>query len=58
MAGVTYHVSHALSFSYDAINELTNMSDSVGTTGFTYTQGQQLASENGPWIVSDTPSAS
>jgi hypothetical protein len=28
MAGVTYHVSHALSFSYDAINELTNMSDS------------------------------
>jgi len=45
--------NHALSFSYDNINELTSMSDGVGTTTFTYTPGGQLASETGPW-ASDT----
>jgi RHS repeat-associated protein len=31
------------------------MSDAIGTTAFTYTPGQQLASESGPW-ASDTVS--
>jgi RHS repeat-associated protein len=38
-----------LKFAYDNINELIAMSDAVGTTAFTYTEGQQLASETGPW---------
>jgi hypothetical protein len=33
------------------------MSDGIGTTAFTYTEGQQLASESGPW-ASDTVSYS
>ncbi|MGA2751118.1 MAG: hypothetical protein ABSG59_20310, partial [Verrucomicrobiota bacterium] len=50
---VSYPTNHPLSFSYDNINELTSMSDGVGTTAFTYTPGGQLASESGPW-ASDT----
>jgi YD repeat-containing protein len=46
---VTYQASHALTFAYDALNRLTNMTDAVGTTTFTYTPSGQLASENGPW---------
>jgi YD repeat-containing protein len=49
LTNVTYVSSHSLSYSYDNINELTSMSDGVGTTTFTYTPGQQLASETGPW---------
>lgn len=37
------------SYAYDADNELTNMSDQVGTSAFSYTQVGQLASETGPW---------
>jgi RHS repeat-associated protein len=49
LTSVTYVSSPALSFSYDNMNELTSMSDGVGTTAFTYTPAGQLASENGPW---------
>jgi RHS repeat-associated protein len=42
-----------ISYQYDAINELTNMTDGIGTTKFTYTATGQLASETGPWS-SDT----
>jgi RHS repeat-associated protein len=38
-----------ISFAYDALNQLTNMMDAVGTTAFSYTPVGQLASENGPW---------
>jgi RHS repeat-associated protein len=55
VTNVLYHTSHALTFSYDAKNELTTMSDAIGTTTFTYTQTGQLASETGPW-ASDTVS--
>ena len=48
-ANVTNHFNQPLSFAYDAINELTRMSDGIGTTTFTYTPGGQLASESGPW---------
>ncbi|HEV7925252.1 MAG TPA: RHS repeat-associated core domain-containing protein [Verrucomicrobiae bacterium] len=50
-----YHTNLPVSFSYDNMNELTSMSDAIGTTSFTYTPGHQLASENGPW-ASDTVS--
>jgi RHS repeat-associated protein len=36
-------------FAYDALNRLTNMLDSLGNTAFTWTPGDQLAVENGPW---------
>jgi len=49
LTNVTYHTSQSLSFSYDAINELINMADGIGTTTFTYTPAGQLASESGPW---------
>jgi RHS repeat-associated protein len=55
LTSVTYHVSHLLSFGYNAMNWLTNMSDGIGTTAFGYTPAGQLASENGPW-TSDTMS--
>jgi RHS repeat-associated protein len=49
LTSVTYPHSAALAFSYDAMNWLTNMSDGVGTTEFTYSQTGQLQSETGPW---------
>jgi YD repeat-containing protein len=54
---VTYQSGQLLKFSYDTDRQLTNMSDGIGTTAFTYTEGQQLASESGPW-ASDTVSYS
>src|ERR1700722_386493 len=57
LTGVTYHTNHALSFSYDAMNQLISMSDGIGTTTFAYTPIGQLASESGPWssdMVTDT----
>jgi RHS repeat-associated protein len=35
---------------YDAINELTNMTDGVGANKFSYTGTGRLQSETGPWI--------
>ncbi len=49
LTNVNYHTSHALQFSYDAMNQLITMSDAIGATTFTYTQTGQLASETGPW---------
>jgi RHS repeat-associated protein len=49
LTGVTYPVSPALSFSYNAMNWMTGMSDGIGATTFTYTPAGQLASETGPW---------
>ncbi|MGA2175353.1 MAG: RHS repeat-associated core domain-containing protein [Verrucomicrobiota bacterium] len=49
LTGVTYYFNHALSFSYDAMNRMTSMSDGIGTTTFTYTPTGQLTSESGPW---------
>jgi len=42
-----------ISYAYNALNQLTNMVDAVGTTAFSYTPAGQMASENGPW-TSDT----
>jgi RHS repeat-associated protein len=42
-------VTPALSFSYNAMNWVSQMIDGIGTTTFTYTQTGQLASETGPW---------
>jgi RHS repeat-associated protein len=39
----------SVSFAYDGLNRLTNMMDGIGTTTFGWTDGDQLASENGPW---------
>ncbi len=36
-------------FSYDPLNRLTNMLDGLGNTVFTWTAGNQLSSESGPW---------
>lgn len=54
LTGVSYAQAVAptnkpLAFSYDNINELVSMADGIGTTTFSYTSGQQLASETGPW---------
>ena len=46
-----------ISYAYDGLNRLTNMIDALGTTSFTWTPGNQLASEQGPW-ESDTVSYS
>jgi hypothetical protein len=45
--------SRQLTHLYDTLNRLTNMVDGVGSTVFGWTDGDQLASETGPW-VSDT----
>ena len=49
------YVSSTNIFKYDDLNRLTNMIDAIGSTVFTWTDGSQLASENGPW-ASDTVS--
>jgi RHS repeat-associated protein len=36
-------------FAYDGLNRLVNMADGIGTTAFGWTDGDQLASETGPW---------
>ena len=39
-----------ITYTYDALNRLTNMLDAVGPTTFGYTAAGFLASEAGPWI--------
>ncbi len=39
----------SISFAYDPLNRLTTMADGIGTTAFTWTPGDQLASETGPF---------
>jgi len=36
-------------YNYDSLNRLTNMADGLGSTTFTWTDGGQLAGEDGPW---------
>jgi len=36
-------------YTYDALNRLASMTDQVGTSSYTYTSNNQLASEDGPW---------
>jgi len=38
-----------ISYAYDAANRLTNMTDTVGSTRFTYTPAGRLDTEDGPW---------
>ncbi len=46
---ITYPISHGLTFQYDGLNRLTNMVDAVGTTVYSYTAGNQLLTEDGPF---------
>ena len=39
----------SISFAYDGLNRLVSMADGIGTTAFGWTDGDQLASETGPW---------
>lgn len=48
LTGVGYPAS-SITLQYDSINELTNLTDSFGTTAFTWTKNRQLAGESGPW---------
>ena len=50
---VNYPSSPDVTFQYDALGRLTNMVDAAGTTKYTYTSGNQLLTEDGPWS-SDT----
>jgi YD repeat-containing protein len=53
LTNIDYPVSHDVSFAYDPLNRRTTMVDAVGTTVYTYTAGNQLLTEDGPWS-SDT----
>ena len=44
-----YHTSPSLSYAYDALNRLTNMTDAAGSTRYAYNDAGQLLSEDGPW---------
>src|SRR5262249_44106338 len=48
-----YPASTDVTLSYDWLNRLTNMVDAAGTTKFTWTAGNQLYTEDGPFS-SDT----
>lgn len=39
-----------ISLAFDPLNRLTNMVDAIGNTAFTWTDGNQLSSEAGPWL--------
>ena len=53
LTNIAYPASGAVKFTYDALNRLTNMVDAAGTTKYTYTAGNQLLTEDGPF-ASDT----
>jgi RHS repeat-associated protein len=46
---IDYPTNTDVSFQYDWLNRLTNMADASGTTTYTYTPGNQLLTEDGPW---------
>jgi RHS repeat-associated protein len=50
---INYPGNSDVSLAYDAMNRRTNMTDSVGTTRWSYTASGQLATEDGPF-TSDT----
>jgi len=47
LTNVAYPASGTVKFSYDALNRLTNMVDSLGTTHYTYDGAGQLLTEGG-----------
>src|SRR5262249_29696418 len=49
LTNVAYPVNPTISLAYDAMNQLTNMVDGIGTNMYTYTAAGQLQSEDGPW---------
>jgi YD repeat-containing protein len=51
LASITYSNTApvTLSYSYDAANRLTNMTDTVGNSRFTYTAAGRLDTEDRPW---------
>ena len=53
---VDYTNSPDVTLTYDALNRLTNMIDTVGTTRYSYTAFGAVAGEDGPWD-SDTVSS-
>jgi RHS repeat-associated protein len=55
LTNVSYPNTPSLQYSYDPLNRLTNLVDGIGSTVFGLTDGNQLASEDGPW-ASDTVS--
>ena len=48
LLSINYPLS-TINYSYDSLNRLTNMVDGLGTTAFSWTDGDQLAAEDGPW---------
>ncbi len=49
LTNVDYATSTDVVFKYDELNRRTNMVDGIGTTKFTYTPGNQLLTEDGPF---------
>ena len=49
LTNVIYPTSSNIVFLYDPLNRLTNMVDGLGVTAFSWTDGNQLAGETGPW---------
>jgi len=46
---IDYPATTDASFGYDALNRVTNMVDRAGTTAYSYTSGNQLLTEDGPF---------
>jgi RHS repeat-associated protein len=49
LTNVIYPISSNLVFQFDDLNRMTNMLDGIGMTKFGWTDGGNLASEDGPW---------
>jgi RHS repeat-associated protein len=50
LTNVVYPVgTTSVKLRYDALNRVTNMVDGIGTTVYTYADGGELFTENGPW---------
>jgi RHS repeat-associated protein len=49
LTSVNYPSSTDVTLQYDWLNRLTNMVDAAGTTKYTYTAGNQLLTEDGPF---------
>ena len=46
---ISYPLSGTVTFSFDALNRMTNMVDGIGTTKYSYSPAGQLLSEDGPF---------
>ncbi len=46
---IDYPSSTDVTFTYDSLNRASNMVDAVGTTIYSYTAGNQLFTEDGPF---------